>query len=84
MNRNLNRGPWESMEREWAKLLETHDVHVEIGVVYPGNSSSLRLDSFIVQTTVINRDTGEKFFDVQRFLNQEGETFDSIIKKITS
>lgn len=23
MNRNLNRGPWESMEREWAKLLET-------------------------------------------------------------
>lgn len=84
MNRNLNRGPWESMEREWAKLLETHDVHVEIGVVYPGNSSSLRPDSFIVQTTVINRDTGEKFFDVQRFLNQEGETFDSIIKKITS
>lgn len=84
MNRNLNRGPWESMERELAKLLETHDVHVEIGVVYPGNSSSLRPDSFIVQTTVINRDTGEKFFDVQRFLNQEGETFDSIIKKITS
>lgn len=84
MNRNLNRGPWESMEREWAKLLETHDVHVEIGVFYPGNSSSLRPDSFIVQTTVINRDTGEKFFDVQRFLNQEGETFDSIIKKITS
>lgn len=84
MNRNLNRGPWESMEREWTKLLETHDVHVEIGVVYPSNSSSLRPDSFIVQTTVINRDTGEKFFDVQRFLNQEGETFDSIIKKIKS
>lgn len=72
------------MEREWTKLLETHDVHVEIGVVYPSNSSSLRPDSFIVQTTVINRDTGEKFFDVQRFLNQEGETFDSIIKKIKS
>ena len=58
MNRILNRGPWESMEREWTKLLETHDVHVEIGVVYPSNSSSLRPDSFIVQTTVINRDTG--------------------------
>lgn len=64
MNRNLNRGPWESMERDWAELLgKNYDVEVSISVVYPNGSNSLRPERFIIETVVIDPATGKKLAD---------------------
>lgn len=61
MNRNLNRGPWEAMERDWADLLDKkYDVEVSISVVYPEGSNSLRPESFIIETIVTDPATGKK------------------------
>ena len=80
MNRNLNRGPWESMERDWADLLEkNYDVEVTISVVYPDGSSSLRPESFTIKTVVTDPDTGiELANEITNFDNVSGQTYERI------
>lgn len=80
MNRNLNRGAWESMEKDWADLLErNYDVEVTISVVYPEGSSSLRPESFSIRTIVTDPNTGVKMADeITDFYNIPGQTYERI------
>lgn len=51
MNRNLNRGSWEQMEKDWAKLLDDgYKVEVSISVQYSDDKS--RPSKFIAVTTI--------------------------------
>lgn len=80
MNRNLNRGPWESMERDWASLLEkNYNVEVSISVVYPEGSSSLRPEKFIIETLVTDPNTGVEIAnEITHFKNVSGQTYNCI------
>lgn len=72
---NLNRGPWRTMETEWADWASKgYEVNYEIDVVPPG---AVRPDSFEVAYTVRNPETGKIVHERwPSFWNEAGETFD--------
>lgn len=80
MNSNLNRGPWESMERDWADLLtQNYKVDVSISVVYPDGNASLRPERFIIETLVTDSTTGAKLAEqVTHFDNVPGQVYEKI------
>lgn len=76
-NYHLNRSEYKSMEEGWAKTLketnekdeQKYDVHVEIKPVYRGDDQ--RPGAFIVNETIIDRDTGETVSQqTRRFMNR--------------
>jgi hypothetical protein len=80
MNSNLNRGPWESMERDWADLLsQNYKVDVSISVVYPDGNASLRPESFTIKTVVSVPNTGtELASEITNFDNAIGQVYEKI------
>lgn len=74
---NLNRGPWRSMENEWANWVNKgYEVHYDIDVYPPG---AVRPDSFEVSYTVTDPSTGNVAYqNWPSFWNEAGESFDSV------
>jgi len=74
---NLNRGPWRTMENEWANWVQRgYRVDYSIDVYPPG---AVRPDSFEVEYTVTNPATGEVAYrNWPSFWNEAGETFDRV------
>ena len=80
MNSNLNRGAWEAMERDWAdQLSRNYKVDVSISVVYPDGNTSLRPESFVIETLVTDPTTGAELGgQVTHFYNVSGQVYEKI------
>ncbi|WP_406247047.1 DNA/RNA non-specific endonuclease [Microbacterium sp. M] len=74
---NLNRGPWKTMENEWADWVNKgYEVNYDIGVHPPG---AVRPDKFEVEYTVTNPNTGEVVRDhAHVFRNDHEQSFPRI------
>lgn len=80
MNRNLNRGAWESMEKDWASLLEQgYGVNVSIQIKYPNGNVSLRPESFSIRAIVTDPQSGKQLADqITKFNNCRGQKYTKI------